>query len=94
MTLTCSGVSVSSIRSDTLPSSSLVSRSRRWREVTYWPSRPASGEVLTPKTIDTVGSSIGDGRNREAMLRIGDGLADGDVLDAGEADDVAGGGLG
>ncbi len=31
------------------------------REVTNWPSRPASGEVLTPKIIDTVGSSTAIG---------------------------------
>ena len=29
--------------------------------MTNWPSRPASGEVLTPKTIDTVGSSTAIG---------------------------------
>ena len=60
-TLNCSGVSVGSTWSETLPSSSLSSRSRRWREVTYWPSRPAIGEVLMPKIIDTVGSSTAIG---------------------------------
>ena len=35
ITFTCSGVSVSSTRSDTLPRSSRASRSRRFREVTY-----------------------------------------------------------
>ena len=35
-----------------------------------------------------------DHRHRDAVLDVGDRLADGDVLDAGEADDVAGGGLG
>ncbi len=60
-TFICSGVSVSSTRSDTLPSSSFSSRSRRLREVTYWPSRPATGDVLTPKIIDTVGSSTAIG---------------------------------
>ena len=34
-----------------------ISRSRRWRLVRYLPSRPASGEVLTPKVIFSVGSS-------------------------------------
>ena len=29
--------------------------------MTYWPSRPAIGEVLTPKIIDTVGSSMASG---------------------------------
>ena len=37
------------------------SRSFSWRDVTYWPSRPAIGDVLTPKIIDTVGSSIAIG---------------------------------
>ena len=36
----------------------------------------------------------GNRRDGEPVFRVGDGLADGDVLDAGEADDVAGGGLG
>ena len=62
MTLNCSGVSVGSTRIETLPSSSVSSRSLIWRDVTNWPSRPANGEVLTPKIIETVGSSIGDRR--------------------------------
>ena len=61
MTFNCSGESVSSTRSETLPSSSFSSRSRRLREVTYWPSLPANGDVLTPKIIDTVGSSMAIG---------------------------------
>ena len=61
MTFTCSGESVFSTRRETLPSSSRSSRSRRLRDVTYWPSRPARGDVLTPKIIDTVGSSIAIG---------------------------------
>ena len=61
MTFSCSGESVSSTRSDTLPSSSFWSRSRRFRDVTYCPSRPATGDVFTPKIIDTVGSSIAGG---------------------------------
>ena len=92
-TLNCSGVSVGSTRSDTLPSSSLSRRSFRWRDVTYWPSLPASGEVLMPKIIDTVGSSTSMCGIGIAIVGIGDGLADGDVFDAGEADDVAGGGF-
>ncbi len=60
-TFICSGVSVGSTRIDTLPSSSRSSRSLIWREVTYWPSRPAIGDVLTPKIIDTVGSSTAIG---------------------------------
>ena len=90
---TCSGESVGSRRIDTLPSSSRSSRSRSCRDVTYCPSRPAIGDVLTPKTIDTVGSSIAIGGMAIAVLDVGDRLADRDVLDAGQADDVAGGGL-
>ena len=92
-TFTCSGESVGSSRIDTLPSSSRSSRSRSCRDVTYCPSRPAIGDVLTPKIIDTVGSSIAIGGIALRMLDVGNRLADGDVLDAGEADDVAGGRL-
>ena len=60
-TFICSGESVSSTRIDTLPSSSRSSRSRRLRDVTYCPSRPATGDVFTPKTIETVGSSTAIG---------------------------------
>ena len=64
------------------------------REVTNWPSRPDIGDVLTPKIIETVGSSIAITGIAMPVLDVGDRLADGDVLDAGEADDVAGGRLG
>ena len=60
-TFICSGESVGSIRIETFPSSSLSSRSFSWRDVTNCPSRPATGEVLTPKIIETVGSSIAIG---------------------------------
>ena len=69
------------------------SRSRRFRDVTYWPSRPAIGDVLTPKIIDTVGSSTGMRGMATRCSGLGDRLADRDVLDAGETDDVAGGRL-
>jgi hypothetical protein len=51
------------------------------------------GDVLTPKIIDTVGSSYRNRRNPHVVLGIADRFADGDALNAGEADDVAGGGL-
>ena len=35
-----------------------MSRSRRFREVTYLPSRPAKGLSLTEKVISMVGSEI------------------------------------
>ena len=92
-TFICSGVSVGSTRIETLPSSSLSRRSLICREVTNWPSRPDIGEVLTPKIIDTVGSSM-------AMTGIAlrcsmSAIVSPMVMSSmpGEADDVAGGGL-
>eukprot|EP01136_Pigoraptor_vietnamica_P025812 Opistho-1_new@80116 len=49
---------VSFTRSATLLCSSFCSRSHTWRLVTYLPSRPASGLVLTQKFMVSVGSSI------------------------------------
>jgi len=48
---------VSSTRSAMLVRSSFCSRSRTLRDVTYLPSRPASGDVFTWKYIASVGSS-------------------------------------
>ena len=59
---------MSSTRIDTLPTSSRAIRSRRFRDVTYWPSRPAIGDVFTPRTTETVGSST-------RILGIGRGLS-------------------
>ena len=53
------------------------------------PSCPAKGEVLTPKTIEIVGSSTWSGGSGLRVARGGDGVADLDVLDARERDDVA-----
>ena len=50
--------SVSLTRSATLCCSSFCKRSQIWRLVTYLPSRPAKGEVLTQKFMVKVGSSI------------------------------------
>ena len=50
--------SVSFTCSETSFSSSRYSRSRIWREVTYFPSLPAKGESLTEKVISMVGSLI------------------------------------
>ena len=58
MTLNASGPPASSTRIETLVSSSLSRRSRRLRDVTYCPSRPANGDVLIVKIIAIVGSSI------------------------------------
>ena len=61
------------------------------RDVTYWPSRPASGDVLTPKIIDTVGSStaIGGIASRCSTSAIVSPMVMSSM--PGEADDVAGG---
>jgi len=53
-----SGESVSSTRMPTLTRFSFMSRSRSCGEVTKRPSRPANGDTLAEKSIDTVGSSI------------------------------------
>ena len=53
--------SIDSILSATLVSNSLSKRSRSCLEVTNLPSRPAKGEVLTPKVIFIVGGSISTG---------------------------------
>src|SRR3972149_1411953 len=42
---------------ETLPRTSRSRRALIWREVTYFPSRPASGEVSTPNVIRRVGAS-------------------------------------
>ena len=57
-TLKESVLPVSSTRSETLVRSSFARRSRRLREVTYCPSRPAKGEVLMVNSIPIVGSSM------------------------------------
>ena len=51
-------VSVSFTRRDTSVCSSFISLARRWRLVTYWPSRPAKGLSFTEKVMVTVGSEI------------------------------------
>ncbi len=82
--------SVSSTRIDTLPSSSFASRSRMLRDVTYWPvaarhrRRVDAEDHRHGRFVDR------DRRDRQALLGVGNRLADRDVLDAGQADDVAG----
>ena len=49
--------------------------------------------MLTPKIIDTVGSSTAIRGDGHAVIRTRDRFADRDVLDARETHDVAGGGL-
>ena len=50
--------SVSLTRRDTSFMVSRNRRSRSWREVTNFPSRPAKGESLTEKVISMVGAEI------------------------------------
>ena len=61
--------------------------------MTYLPSRPASGELLMPKTIEIVGSSTVDARQRAASVGIAHRVADRDVFQSDQGRDVAGGGF-
>ena len=70
-------------------SSSLSSRSRRLREVTYWPSRPENGEVLMVNAIGDGGLVDLDVRQRLGSLGAGDGFADGDAFHARDGQNVA-----
>ena len=59
--------------SETLPTSSASRRALTWRAVSFVPSEPATGDVLTPMAIDSVGSStvmtgIGRGSSRSARV--------------------------
>ena len=69
-----SGRSVSTTRSETLPTSSCVeARLRTWRAVSFEPSLPASGEVLMPIVIDSDGSSTvitGSGRGSSGSASV------------------------
>ena len=57
--------------------------------MTYCPSRPGHRRGVDAEDHRHRGLVDGRGRNRHAVLGIGDRLADGDVVDAGDADDVA-----
>ena len=57
----------------TFVSSSRSKRSRRLRDVTYFPSVPANGDALTQNTMLTVGSSIvtgGSGRGSSGSVTV------------------------
>ena len=57
----------------TLPRISFSRRARIWRLVRNLPSRPESGDVLTPKVIRSVGSSTsrrGRGRGSAGSVRV------------------------
>jgi hypothetical protein len=83
-------VSVGSTRIDHVAQQLAIEAILNLPDVTNCPSRPDIGDVLTPKIIETVGSSTRDDRHRRRILRIGDRLANRDVLDPGETNDVAG----
>ena len=58
---------------ETLPSTSRSRRALIWREVRNLPSRPASGDVLTPKVMRSVGSSTsrrGSGRGSAGSVIV------------------------
>ena len=63
---------------------------RSWRAVSFEPSWPASGEELMPIVIERLGSSTWRSGQRRPGLGIGEGLADGDLVDAGDGDELAG----
>mmetsp|Transcript_38303 Transcript_38303/g.64341 ORF Transcript_38303/g.64341 Transcript_38303/m.64341 type:complete len:261 (+) Transcript_38303:471-1253(+) len=71
LTTNMSDVSPSSTRRAKLRSSSFMRRSRMLREVTYFPSLPAKGEVFTLKVMRTVGSStLMVGRGAEPVVMM------------------------
>jgi hypothetical protein len=70
----------------TLPSASRYRRSRIWREVTFLPSRPASGHGQR-RRVDRGGGQ------RARQVGGADGLRHGRVGQAGDGNDVAGGDL-
>ena len=75
---------------ETLPRVSRIKRSRTWRAVTNFPSRPANGESLTKMRIRIVGGSMSTNCSGCRSSRVGQGLADVNFFEAGQADDVAG----
>ena len=62
------------------------------RAVSNLPSVPARGEVLMPMVIERLGSSTCSGSRAIGLLGVGEGLANGDVVEAGHGNDVAGAG--
>ena len=88
-----SGRSVGSTRMLTLPTSSASRRFLTRRAVSSLPSRPDSGEVLMPMVIDRLGSSMVMTGSGPGVVGVGQRLADGDLGDAGDGDDLARPGL-
>ncbi len=89
-TLNASLFAVSSTFSATLLSSSLKSRSRRFRLVTYLPSLPTNGESFTLNIIVSVGGSISVASSGCGLIGIADAVADVDGFQPDQRDDIAG----
>ncbi len=89
-TLNASVESVSVTLRETSFRVSFKRRSRRFREVTYFPSRPAKGESFTTKVISMVGAEIWTKGRGFGSVGITDRIPDGDIADAGDCDDIAG----
>ncbi len=71
---------LSATRIATLPSASRHSRSRIWRDVTFLPSRPASGPSLMRNVIASVGGSTGTAGS--GALTSGEAMVSGTVASA------------
>ena len=78
---------------ETLPIVSASSRSLIWREVSLLPSWPASGEVFCADRDRERRLVDRDHRQRARVLGVGERLADRDVGQAGDGDDLARAGL-
>ena len=93
ITFICSGESVSSTRSETLPSSSFSQPVAQVARGDVLPVPAGHRRRVDPEDHRHRRLVDGDRRNPDVVLGVADRFADGDALDAGDADDVAGGGL-
>ena len=84
-----SGRSVVSTRSDTLPTSSVSRRLLIWRAVSLVPSGAGQGAGVDPDGDRQAGLVDGHDRQGAGVVGVGQGLADGDVGQAGHGDDLA-----
>ena len=89
-----SASAVSSTRSATLLSSSRIRRSRIWRLVTNLPSLAGERRGVDLEVHDERRLVDRERRQRVGLVDVADRVADVDVLDAGDGDDVAGDGFG
>ena len=84
-----SGRSVGSTRIDTLPTSSASSRLFTSRAVSFLPLSPGQRRGVDADRHRDARLVDGDDRQRPRVVGVGEGLADGDLGDAGDGDDVA-----